>query len=336
MSARAGHQELGEVVLQVKDLRQLYGRGKRAFHAVDGVSFTVFRGETLGLVGESGCGKSTTARAVLGIRPPTAGSVVLSGAELTTLRGRALREARSSMQLVFQDPYNSVNPRWTVRQVVAEPLRLARWTSSKARTRVDELLDLVGLDPARFGDRSARQLSGGQAQRVGIARALTTGPELLVCDEAVSALDVSVQAQILNLLDHLKRELSLTTLFISHDLGVVRHVSDRVAVMYKGRIVETGESDQIFQNPQHHYTSLLLHSVLEVGVEPGSATRRPIEVQASQGDPAAGCLFAPRCPGAGDICRTTEPELTPISLSHAAACHFPTGVAGPTRRSTSQ
>jgi len=317
-------------VLSVRNLTQTYGSGAATHLAVDDVSFEITEGETLGLVGESGCGKSSTARAVLGIAPPKSGEVLLDGQDLASVKGRQRRTARSKMQLVFQDPYNSVNPRWTVRQVVAEPLRIQRVPAATIREKVDAQLATVGLDPERFGDRSARQLSGGQAQRVGIARALITNPRLLVCDEAVSALDVSIQAQILNLFMSLKADLGLTSLFISHDLGVVKHVSDRVAVMYLGRIVEIGSADALFGQPLHPYTSVLMDSVLEVGGgRPHSVASKPeSEVVADSGtsDPALGCPFRDRCAFAQQICHVETPLLQPADGEHRAACHFP-GIA---------
>ncbi|WP_291797110.1 ABC transporter ATP-binding protein [Brevibacterium sp.] len=263
-----------DVLLSVAGLEQEFtvgGPGGGKVRALDGVSFDVLRGETLSIVGESGSGKSTTARAILQAPAPTAGSVRFEDTDLAGLSGAALRRARTEMQMVFQDPFSSLNPGWKVRDVVAEPLRVNGVGTARERTRkVEELLELVGLDPARFADRTPRQLSGGQAQRVGIARALALGPKLLICDESVSSLDVTIQAQVLELFERLGRELGLTYLFIAHDLAVVRHISDRVGVMFRGRLVEIGPSESVCAAPVHPYTRSLLEAVPRVVRDRGS------------------------------------------------------------------
>ena len=316
-----------EVVLDVRDLTQQFtvsGKEGGVVRAVDGISVQIHAGETLGLVGESGCGKSTTARAILQAPAPTSGSVVFQGADLTERSGRALRQARSQMQMVFQDPFSSLNPGWKVRDIVAEPLVVHRVGNAAERAaRVDELLDLVGLDPHRFADRTPRQMSGGQAQRVGIARALALDPALVICDESVSSLDVSIQAQILNLFERLGRELGLTYLFIAHDLAVVKHVSDRVGVMYLGRIVELGPCESLYAAPAHPYTAALLDAVPRVEIDDRS-TGAPLKGEIpSPLDPPSGCSFRTRCPLATDRCAAETPEFREIADGRRVACHYP-------------
>jgi peptide/nickel transport system ATP-binding protein len=290
----------------------------RRLQALSGVGFDVARGETLGIVGESGCGKSTLAKAIMGTVDSAVGTVALGDVDLLALSPRRLRAQRPRFQMVFQDPHSSLNPLRHVKDIVREPLEI--WGRGSARSRAESVastLRLVGLDPDVVGDRQPHQLSGGQAQRVAIARALILEPELLVCDEPVSALDVSVQAQIVNLLARLKRELNLTMLFISHDLAVVNRVADRVIVMYLGKIVESGAVDEIFSSPRHPYTAALLAAG---GQGSGIATELVGEVP-SPTDIPSGCRFNPRCPQAQDRCRTAEPVL--IGASHSTACHFP-------------
>jgi len=304
-------------------------RGGRTLHAVQDVTLAVEPGETLGLVGESGCGKSTLARCIVGLHRPTAGSVRFDGEAVGA--GRRSREVRRDLTMIFQDPVASLNPRRRVLDIVADPLDihgLAR--GAERRRRVLDMLELVGLDPGHAA-RYPHEFSGGQRQRIGIARALITRPRLVVCDEPVSALDVSIQAQILNLLASLRDELDLTLVFIAHDLGVVRHVSQRVAVMYLGRIVEIGGADELFAAPQHPYTAGLLAAVL---VPDTSARRSDAEILAGDVPPAsaappAGCSFHPRCPRAGESCATARPLLEPTPVGHLAACHYPLGGAEP-------
>ncbi len=292
--------------------------------AVDDISFTVQRGETLGLVGESGCGKSTTGRAILQLYKPSGGTVNFLGKELTTLGGGDLRRMRRQMQMIFQDPYASLNPRMTVGSIVGEPLEihnLARGREKQAR--VQELLRIVGLNPY-FANRYPHEFSGGQRQRIGIARALAVQPSFIVCDEPISALDVSIQAQVINLLEELQSQFNLTYLFIAHDLSVVRHISDRVAVMYVGKIVELTTRDLLYERPLHPYTRALLSAV----PIPDPAIERKRQRMILTGDvpspvnPPSGCRFHPRCPFAQEVCREKEPALLEVEPNHFAACHF--------------
>ena len=301
----------------------LFKRAAREVRAVDRVSFDIMRGETFSLVGESGCGKSTLARAILQLERPTTGRIFFRETELGLLSHAALRRARQQMQIVFQDPYSSLNPRMTVAQIVAEPMIIHRLASSaESRSRVATLLDTVGLDPGMM-DRYPHEFSGGQRQRVGIARALAVRPEFIVCDEAVASLDVSIQAQIINLLTRLQRRFGLTYLFIAHDLAVVKHISHRVAAMHAGRIVELAGRDDLYRNPQHPYTQLLLSAVPvpDPGARPtGTDVSRATE-PAVRELPPDGCRFRHRCPLATDLCRRTEPELRPVGKGHQVACH---------------
>ena len=300
-----------------------FGRGARKVHAVQDVSFTLARGETLGLVGESGCGKSTLGRAILRLIEPTAGSVRFEGTEVVGLPQRALRGLRRHMQIVFQDPYGSLNPRLSVRETVGEALRIHRLTEKGAaeEARVAELLSQVGLRPEHM-HRYPHEFLGGQRQRIGIARALAAEPDLIICDEAVSALDVSVKAQIVNLLQDLQKELGLALLFISHDLAIVEHMTHRVAVMYLGKIVEVAPRRSLFAAPKHPYTQALLSAVPVP--QPGAARQRIIlhgDVP-SPINPPSGCRFHTRCPYVFDRCRVEEPLLKPTSPGHTAACHL--------------
>ncbi len=320
--------ENAPILLKVYRLSVHYRRGRHALRAVDGVSFVVRRGETVGLVGESGCGKSTTGRAVLRLEMPTAGRIEFDGRDVVGLRGRALAQFRRQAQMVFQDPYGSLNPRMTVGHAIEEVLSVhQRGTSARERSgRVAELLTLVGLDPSCAG-RYPHEFSGGQRQRIGIARALAVEPRLLIADEPVSALDVSVQVQILNLLKELKRNMDLSYIFIAHDLAAVRYVSDRVLVMYLGRIVESGPVEEVYRRPAHPYTEGLLEAVPDVERalrERAGAKRRTT----LQGDlPSAlqavpGCPFHPRCPRARPVCRAEAPCLRSVGEGRFSACHF--------------
>ncbi len=292
--------------------------------AVDDISFSVRKGETLGLVGESGCGKSTTGRAILQLYKPTAGTVSFLGKELTTLGGGNLRKMRREMQMIFQDPYASLNPRMTVGSIIGEPLEIHNLARGKEKQeRVQELLRVVGLNPY-FANRYPHEFSGGQRQRIGIARALAVQPSFIVCDEPISALDVSIQAQVINLLEELQGQFNLTYLFIAHDLSVVRHISDRVAVMYVGKIVEVTTRDLLYERPLHPYTKALLSAV----PVPDPTVERKRQRMILTGDvpspvnPPAGCRFHPRCPFAQELCREKEPELLEVEPGHRVACHF--------------
>lgn len=300
--------------------------GVRRIQAVSGVSLHLDKGETLALVGESGCGKSTLARTILQEPPPESGSVVFRGRELTTLRNLELQRARIGIQAVFQDPHGSLDPHWRVRDLVAEPMRVNdMYPKAECYARADELLDAVGLNPLIFGSRRPREMSGGQSQRVGIARALAVNPALLICDEPVSSLDVSVQAQILNLFERLRNEMGLSYLFITHDLAVAKHVSDRIAVMYLGKIVEIGPAKAIYAQALHPYSGALLSSIPDPDAEPGMERKR-IELTGelpSAADPPSGCRFRTRCPYAQVICATEEPILGQRADGHMVACHFP-------------
>ncbi|MGI9600354.1 MAG: ABC transporter ATP-binding protein [Acidimicrobiales bacterium] len=318
------------VLLRVEDLVVEFPAGRKGtVHAVSGVSFDVKDGETLGLVGESGCGKSTTAKAVIQIPAPTSGHVLYNGIDLATLRGEEMRRMRPEIQMIFQDPISSLNPRRKVRDIVSEGVKV--WGSSKAaggtftQDRINELIEAVGLDPVAAGERRPHESSGGQCQRISVARALVLDPKIVICDEPVSALDVSVQAQILNLLEDMKDRYGLTLLFISHDLSVVKNVSDRVMVMYLGKMCEIGDGDHIYERPAHPYTRALLSAV------PDAATVVEADDEVLEGElpspinPPPGCRFHTRCPRAEEVCRTTEPQVQQLVgvEDHWVACHFP-------------
>jgi oligopeptide transport system ATP-binding protein len=292
--------------------------------AVDGLSFEIQRGETLGLVGESGCGKTTAGRTLLGLYPATAGEVLIDGQNLQRARGAELMALRRKAQIIFQDPYASLNPRWTVNSIIAEPLRVHRLLpNEKERTaRVRELLQLVGLSPSHL-NRFPHEFSGGQRQRIGIARALASNPLFVVCDEPISALDVSIQAQVVNLLEDLQDRLGLTYLFIAHDLSMVRHICDRVAVMYLGVMVELADRDELYENPLHPYSQALLSAVPIPDPHKDRARKRTVlkgEIP-SPLNPPSGCRFHPRCPLATEICSAEPPVWREAAPSHCVACH---------------
>jgi len=319
----------GPVLLRATDVVKhfpLRAAGRRAeVRAVDGVSLDVYAGETVGVVGESGCGKSTLGRCLVRLADLTSGTVEFDGHDITRLSRRALRPLRRDVQFVFQDPYASLNPRRRAGDIVAEPLRIHRYGDATAiRRRTGELFETVGLSPAHL-DRYPSEFSGGQRQRIGIARALAMSPKLIVADEPVSALDVSIQAQVLNLFADLQERLGLTYVFIAHDLGVVRHVSDRIAVMYLGELVELADAEAVYAAPAHPYTQALLSAVPEI--DDGTAPRRERIVLGGEApDPLAklaGCPFHPRCPGARERCAVEKPALREITPGRRAACHFP-------------
>lgn len=299
-------------------------QGKRRVQAVSDVSLAIETGETLGLVGESGCGKSSLARSILQEPRPKSGEVRFQGTDLAKLRGRELRANMRGLQVVFQDPYASLDPRWRVKDLIAEPLVVhGDGTPAENDARVEQLLEAVGLDPIVYADRRPRELSGGQCQRVAIARALAMQPSLLLCDEAVSSLDVSVQAQILNLFEGLREQFHLSYLFITHDLNVARHVSDRIAVMYLGKVVEVAPSQHVFKQPFHPYTAALLSSIPNTD---GSRVESRIRLQGdlpSPTNPPSGCRFRTRCPFAQQRCAEEEPPLVELAPRHFAACHYP-------------
>jgi len=330
MSSRNG----GEPLVEVRSVKKyfpirkgLLQREVARVHAVDDVTFAVHEGETLGLVGESGCGKSTLGRTIVRLLEPTDGSVLFEGRDISSLGPRALRPLRRQMQMVFQDPYASLNPRKRVGSIIGTPLQIHGVPKGERRQRVQELLERVGLSPEHY-NRFPHEFSGGQRQRIGVARALALSPKLIVADEPVSALDVSIQSQMLNLLDDLQKELQLTYLFIAHDLGVVRHVSNRIAVMYLGKLVELSPAEELYQRPIMPYTEALL-SAVPIPDPDLSHERERIVLQGdvpSPINPPSGCRFHPRCRYMTDICREIEPPLTDYGHGHLAACHHPLNV----------
>ncbi len=321
----------GETLLEVRNLKKhfpvtegiIFQRAVAFVKAVDGVSFTINKGETLGLVGESGCGKTTVGRCILQLEQATEGDILFEGQDLTKLDQKALVPVREKIQVIFQDPYSSLNPRMKIGSIIEEPIRVHGIIpeARARRERVAELLSVCGLSP-RFADRYPHEMSGGQRQRVGIARALSLNPDFIICDEAVSALDVSIQAQVINLLEDLREEFDLTYLFIAHDLSVVRHLCHRVAVMYLGKIVELAESDELFDNPLHPYTQALLNAV-PIPDPKIEATREHRIISGevpSPINPPSGCVFHPRCPLAVERCQENAPEFRELRPGHWVAC----------------
>jgi len=329
-----------DIILEVKNLKMHFPVGSGFLSrkpvgyvkAVDDVSFTVKRGETLGLVGESGCGKTTTGRAILQLYKPTAGQVIFDGQDLTSMNTKTMRGMRREMQVIFQDPYSSLNPRMTAGNIIGEPLIVHGLVANKTeyRDKVADLLTNVGLNPY-MADRFPHEFSGGQRQRIGVARALSVSPKFIVADEPVSALDVSIQAQIINLLEDLQEQFNLTYLFIAHDLSVVRHISDRVGVMYLGHMVEMAERNEIYRNPIHPYTKALL-SAVPIPDPVLDAQRERVLLTGevpSPLNPPSGCVFHPRCPVANDTCSQILPELREVETNHYSACILSTGYGTP-------
>ena len=326
----------GTPLLSVRDLKMHFpiksAEGllakRQVVQAVDGVSFDLDKGQTLGLVGESGCGKSTLGRAITRLYQPTSGQILFEGTDLAPLPEKKMRPFRRELQMVFQDPYSSLNPRQTVGSIISTPLQVHGLAKGKEIQRVQELLERVGLNPEHH-NRYPNEFSGGQRQRIGIARALAVEPQVIVADEPVSALDVSIQAQVMNLMEELRRDLGIAFVFIAHDLGVVRHFCDRVAVMYLGKMVEVGDREQVYSAPQHPYTQALLSAVPDLGAVRGVPPRERIRLAGdvpSPINPPSGCRFRTRCWKAQDICATQEPTLEgkdSAGAGHAIACHFP-------------
>ncbi|SOC38493.1 ABC transporter ATP-binding protein [Ureibacillus acetophenoni] len=320
---------MGELLIEAKGLKKyfpvqkgLFSKNNSFVRAVDGISLAIKKGETLGLVGESGCGKSTTGRMIMRLLAPTDGEIWFNGKDISKLNNKQLRETRKEFQMIFQDPYASLNPRMTIRELISEPLIVHKMLTKKEREkRVHELLEYVGLT-SYHANRYAHEFSGGQRQRIGIARALAVNPKLIVADEPVSALDVSIQSQVLNLMQDLQKEFGLTYLFISHDLSVVEHISDRVGVMYLGKIVEITDKESLYGNPLHPYTKALMSAV------PVADPRMKRERIILQGDipspsnPPSGCTFHPRCQSCMEICKTVVPELKEVEPGHFTACHL--------------
>ncbi len=313
-------------LLEVRDLHVSFRSGrKQIVHAVSGVSLSIDRGATLGLVGESGCGKSSLARAIVQLPPPTSGRVLLSGKDLTAMDGKSLRTIRTKIQMIFQDPISSLNPVRQIGRTIAEPLRVLGEKDQGATTsQVRVMMAAVGLDPRQYENQLPHHLSGGQCQRVSIARALMSHPDVLICDEPVSALDVSVQAQILNLLNAIKADFGLSMLFISHDLAVIKRVSDRVAVMYRGSVCELAPAEKLYLHPAHPYTATLLNAIPQL--IPGNRRLRDTSAPHhffSSINPSCGCSFHPRCPQMKPLCTKQPPQMSEIATEHFVACHFP-------------
>ena len=308
-------------ILEVKHLKKYFETKAGLLHAVDDVSFSVEKGETLGVVGESGCGKSTLGRTIQHLLDATDGAILFKGRDVTHLSKRETRDFMKEVQMIFQDPYSSLNPRMTVKQIIMEPLLIDGMKKKEAEAKVREMMETVGLD-TRFENAYPNELDGGRRQRIGIARALILKPDFIICDEPVSALDVSIQAQILNLMQDLQEQLGLTYIFVTHDLSVVKHISDKIAVMYLGNLVEYSETEDLFANPAHPYTQALLASVPTIDLEKAQEIQTIAGEITSPINPKPGCRFAARCPHAMEVCFARQPEMHEVSGNHLVACHL--------------
>ena len=312
-----------DIILEVRDLKKYFKSPTGTLHAVDGVNFSIRRGETLGLVGESGCGKSTIGRLILGLHQSTSGEILFNGQDICKMNKKQLHDLRKDLQIIFQDPFSSLNPRMSIGEIIGEPLRIHAKAQSRAELdkEVSRLMDVVGLS-ARLFNAYPHELDGGRRQRIGIARALILNPEFVVCDEPVSALDVSIQAQILNLLMDLQESMNLTYMFITHDLSVVRHISNEIMVMYLGKCVERAEAKEIFRNPVHPYTKALLAAIPIPSIESCHKKRELLQGEVtSPVNPKPGCRFAARCKYATELCRSETPKLEEMEEGHYVACH---------------
>ncbi len=314
---------MSDIILEAKDLKKYFKTGRGMLHAVDDVSFTIEKGKTLGVVGESGCGKSTLGRTVLKLLEPTDGQVIFNGQNITKYKKSQMTALRSKMQIIFQDPYSSLDPRRCVVELIAEPmLELGNMSKAEAFSKAESLMDTVGL-AKRFAYVFPHELDGGRRQRIGVARALATDPDFIVCDEPVSALDVSIQAQILNLLMDLQDDRGIAYMFVTHDLSVVKHISDQILVMYMGNCVEFAESDELFANPLHPYTKVLLAAILEPNLKHRGHLGEGVKGEVTSPiEPKPGCRFAPRCPYAKEICRQEAPPLYEAGPDHKVYCHL--------------
>ena len=308
-------------ILEIKHLKKYFETKAGLLHAVDDVSFSVEKGETLGVVGESGCGKSTLGRTIQHLLDATDGTIIFKGRDVTHLSKRETRDCMKEVQMIFQDPYSSLNPRMTVKQIIMEPLLIDGVKKKEAEAKVREMMETVGLD-ARFENAYPNELDGGRRQRIGIARALILKPDFIICDEPVSALDVSIQAQILNLMQDLQEQMGLTYIFVTHDLSVVKHISNKIAVMYLGNLVEYSETEELFANPTHPYTRALLASVPTIDLEKAQEIQTIAGEITSPINPKPGCRFAARCPHAMEACFARQPEMHEVSANHFVACHL--------------
>ena len=308
-------------ILEIKHLKKYFETKAGLLHAVDDVSFSVEKGETLAIVGESGCGKSTLGRTIQHLLDATDGTIIFKGRDVTHLSKRETRDFMKEVQMIFQDPYSSLNPRMTVKQIIMEPLLIDGVKKKEAEAKVREMMETVGLD-ARFENAYPNELDGGRRQRIGIARALILKPDFIICDEPVSALDVSIQAQILNLMQDLQEQMGLTYIFVTHDLSVVKHISNKIAVMYLGNLVEYSETEELFANPTHPYTRALLASVPTIDLEKAQEIQTIAGEITSPINPKPGCRFAARCPHAMEVCFARQPEMHEVSANHFVACHL--------------